>query len=442
MGHDIGHTPFGHQGERTLDEIMRGNDNLGGMIKHRIKNGGFKHNYNSLRVLDILEVKYGGENEEGLNLTWQVLEGIFKHTRHNNDKYDINRFISHPSRKDDLFLSKDYSVTLEGQVVAIADEIAQRQHDLDDGFRDPSLNIDFITFIKDILERIEYIESECPCRKYEKNMKCIIDLKGKLDHIKKGAESQPTNTRYQRYAKNKIIRDIINYFIWDVLITSQRNLKGAPGVNYSKSYKNIFYKKVIGYSGVGELLDEEIEKYIKDKIVNSYDVNRFDGKARYVIRQIFKAYYTNPRQMPKESLERISKVFLNLSKDCGYNIHQDLKEIDFSSSPAESIDNFLNLLKLSDDVDLIKIVGPKGTLDVEKLNLILSNNVEDGYPNFGEAVDKIRSDKIAGEYLGDTEKFIWYLGELNYVFLSVICDYIAGMTDNYAKKEYKELYLV
>ena len=150
LGHDIGHAPFGHQGERTLDEIMRGNDNLGGMIKHKIDNGGFKHNYNSLRILDILEVKYADEKEDGLNLTWQVLEGIFKHTRYYNDKYDINRFISHPSRKDDLFLSRDYSVTLEGQVVAIADEIAQRQHDLDDGFRDASLNIDFITVIKEI----------------------------------------------------------------------------------------------------------------------------------------------------------------------------------------------------------------------------------------------------------------------------------------------------
>ena len=74
LGHDIGHTPFGHAGEEVLDKIMRGEDDLGGKFKYNIDYGGFKHNFNSLKILDVIERKY--ENEKGLNLTWQVLEGI------------------------------------------------------------------------------------------------------------------------------------------------------------------------------------------------------------------------------------------------------------------------------------------------------------------------------------------------------------------------------
>ena len=83
LGHDIGHTLFGHAGEEVLDKIMRGNDDLGGKLKYKIYYGGFKHNFNSLKILDVIERKY--EDERGLNLTWQVLEGILKHTKLKKD---------------------------------------------------------------------------------------------------------------------------------------------------------------------------------------------------------------------------------------------------------------------------------------------------------------------------------------------------------------------
>lgn len=441
LGHDIGHAPFGHQGERTLNEIMIGTDNLGGMIRHKIDNGGFKHNYNSLRVLDVLECKYMGIS--GLNLSWQVLEGVFKHTKHKNDKYDINRFINDPSRTKDLFLDRDESVTLEGQVVAIADEIAQRQHDIDDGMRDLSLNLDIITITSEILELIEDIESEIISNKYKYikgNIELIRLLKVKLEDIKIGAEANINNSGYKCYAKNKIVRDIIEYFILDVLIESENNLDRTPKSSYPKSDNVVINRKIIKYSSIGKSLDEEIETYIKNKIVNSYDVNRFDGKARFIIRQIFKAYYTNPRQMPRENLDKITKRFRDLSNNQGYN-HQDFNEIDFSTSQVDSIDNFLKLLKL-EFVDLEKITCSKCLLDRDKLKLILKDNEENNDSTSGEKIKEVRSKKMAGKYLDDTDEFIWYLGELNYIFLSVICDYIAGMTDNYAKKEYKELYLV
>lgn len=140
LGHDIGHAPFGHQGERVLDEVMSGEDNLG-LIKYPLNLGGFNHNYNSIRILDVVQSKY--ENYEGLNLSWQVLEGILKHTK-TKSKWDIKRFVNNESLIGKLHLDSKFSVTLEGQIVEVADEIAQRQHDIDDGLRNKELDLSLI----------------------------------------------------------------------------------------------------------------------------------------------------------------------------------------------------------------------------------------------------------------------------------------------------------
>lgn len=148
LGHDIGHTPFGHAGEEVLDNIMRGKDDLGGKIDYLIDYGGFKHNFNSIKILEIVEKRKG---TNGLNLTWQTLDGILKHTKVIKDdkKWDLTRFVRDISNyehimKYDYFTieskpSNIYPLTLEGQVVAISDEIAQREHDLDDSLRDEDL---------------------------------------------------------------------------------------------------------------------------------------------------------------------------------------------------------------------------------------------------------------------------------------------------------------
>ena len=85
--------PFGHAGEVVLDKIMRGKDDLGGKLKYKLNYGGFKHNFHSLKILDVIESKY--EDEKGLNLTWQVLEGILKHTRikKKGKTWDLSRFV-------------------------------------------------------------------------------------------------------------------------------------------------------------------------------------------------------------------------------------------------------------------------------------------------------------------------------------------------------------
>ncbi len=164
-------------------------------------------------MLDEIEKKY--DNESGLNLTWQVLEGILKHTRikRNNELWcDIDRFLLNLSNskfniKFENLLNYEYSVTLEGQVVAIADEIAQRQHDLDDGMRDSGLGLNYDDIFKEVKKYIIEIlnshrdESEHHFVDLLKNLRDILDIRDKGTNV---------------YKRNTIIRDIIEYFICDV----------------------------------------------------------------------------------------------------------------------------------------------------------------------------------------------------------------------------------
>lgn len=160
LGHDLGHTPFGHAGERTLNEILK---------KERVE-GGFKHNFQGVKVVNYLEEKYG--DFEGVDLTYQVMEGILKHTKicdcdkhnkklctkeekrkgleceHNN--YKINKFLCN-GEVSKLQTEYSFATTLEGQIVAIADEIAQRAHDLDDGIASGIIDEDdFVEELKKI----------------------------------------------------------------------------------------------------------------------------------------------------------------------------------------------------------------------------------------------------------------------------------------------------
>src|SRR5512141_707659 len=116
LGHDLGHTPFGHSGERAMDELMR-------------EHGGFEHNRQTLRILEVLERRYAGF--PGLNLTWEVREGIIKH-------------------RPDLDATAPYEYapgeapTLEAQLVDFVDEIAYNNHDVDDGLSSRMFTIDAI----------------------------------------------------------------------------------------------------------------------------------------------------------------------------------------------------------------------------------------------------------------------------------------------------------
>lgn len=143
LGHDIGHTPFGHQGERILDSILQGKFNIIKNVESfsgDLSFGGFKHNYQSIRVATLLEEEY--TEICGMDLSYQTLEGMLKHTKLKRDNYSLDQFISSDDASDKLHFTQDFCSTLEGQVVAIADEIAQRGHDLDDAFSSGAMEFD------------------------------------------------------------------------------------------------------------------------------------------------------------------------------------------------------------------------------------------------------------------------------------------------------------
>ena len=441
LGHDIGHTPFGHEGERVLDQILSGKAEYK-ELKYKINYTGFKHNFNSLKVLDEIEKKY--DNESGLNLTWQVLEGILKHTRikRNNELWcDIDRFLLNLSNskfniKFENLLNYEYSVTLEGQVVAIADEIAQRQHDLDDGMRDSGLGLNYDDIFKEVKKYIcEILDSH-----RDESERHFVDLLKNLYDI---LDKRDKGTKV--YKRNTIIRDIIEYFICDVTLMSFKNIaEMAEDCQITEEDYKFFGRKLITYSQLGIELDKKLDQYIKNRIVNSNEVNKFDGKANYVIKRLFKAYYSNPRQMSKYALERLSTLISDNSeiysirfseiKDNDTGNPLEVKNINFSNNSPDEVNKLIDYLKMN--IDIKEILCPD-----EFFNSDLTEVVNNCIMLKVNKLDELQNISLAEVIqMNDHIKFVKCMLEDHYAFLSVICDYISGMTDNYAEEEYQKLY--
>lgn len=255
LGHDLGHTPFGHIGEVILHKILHGSENLDGELKSN-DFGGFKHNYQSVRVVDCLEKKY---RFDGLNLTQVVREGILKHTR-------LNRHVIHyPNWQDEAFqMDLPYSTTLEGQVVAICDEIAQRTHDLEDGLR-----ANFVT-VEDIrkLPIIQYTEQE----------------------FKKPFKRGDSDFEYIGH----LIKKLINLFVTDVIETTLKNLETF----YQRENRlYLFDKIIVTFSSKIDPLQKELDQFISKRIIHRNGIQWADDMAIYIIRGLFRAFLNRPQEM-------------------------------------------------------------------------------------------------------------------------------------------------
>ncbi|MDI3486084.1 MAG: dGTPase [Methanolobus sp.] len=441
LGHDIGHTPFGHQGERVLDEVMSGEDKLG-LIKYPLNFGGFKHNFNGLRVLDVVQSKF--EDYEGLNLSWQVLEGILKHTKIKRHKdceehencWDIKRFVSNQSLIERLYMKYEFSVTLEGQIVAIADEIAQRQHDIDDGLRNKELGFQLSKLYEEIDNIIDSIILKTS-QHADVNKEHLDDLIELLTRLKYNLLESKENTNLLK--TDYLVRNIIEYFILDVYANSRVNIFTNQKL-IQDGERNILQANVVDFSPLGKQLNKELEKVVKYRILNSYEVNKFDGKSRFIIRQLFKAFYTNPLQMPSYALDRLAK---ELKQNC--KIKTVVLTIENESISLDSIDfNKLSRSEVKILISSLKLENLNGYLEAPpKLKSILrtpenEHGINEEFYRVLKPINSLESDKIDT----DIEKLLKCLVENHYAYLSTICDYIAGMSDNYAKNEYKKLYLV
>lgn len=245
LAHDLGHSPFGHRGEHVLDRLMRGH-------------GGFEHNRQSLRVVEVLEQKYPGF--AGLNLTWEVREGLVKHfTAHD-----------HPSKRAG-FDAKNSS--LEAQVANLADEITYYSHDLDDG-----LDAGLLT------------ESEL-----ERN---VTVWKHAAQAIRRGYGSLPDESR--RYF---IIRTMIDSQVRDVVQTTE-SLIARAGVQSADEVR-LHARPLVQYSPARRKLNLELRKYLFRNLYLSRAVDEANTRAVRILAELFKFYLEHPREIGEQSRRRI-----------------------------------------------------------------------------------------------------------------------------------------
>lgn len=236
LAHDLGHSPFGHAGEAIIARLMK-------------EHGGFDHNKQSLRIVTELEQRY--PEYPGLNLTWEVREGMVKH----ESEYDISD-------------ASDYSPNLRGnletQIANVADELAYTAHDLDDGLRSGMLT-------PRMLEGISLWE--------------IL-----TDQIKwRGPEMEEV-------ARHKLIRELIGMEVTDLVATTDTRLKESSAKS-PLDIQNLSYN-VIGFSEEMSRRNREMKDFLYNKMYRHYRVVRMQVKAEQIVEEIFNAYRDEPSTLP------------------------------------------------------------------------------------------------------------------------------------------------
>jgi dGTPase len=247
LAHDLGHSPFGHKGETALDRLMK-------------KHGGFEHNRQSLRVVELIEQKY--PSFSGLNLTWEVREGLVKHFT----SYD------HPARRKG-FQAK--SPSLEAQVANLADEITYYSHDLDDGL---SAGL----FAEKNLERDVEVWAEA------------------ARAVRKEYGALPDECR--RYF---IIRCIIDREVKDVVYTTEDRI-AAAGVKSADDVR-LQSKPLVQYSPRRKKLNLELRDYLYDNLYFNPEVHEPNRRAVKLLEELF-AYYLQHHDAIGEISQRRAKT--------------------------------------------------------------------------------------------------------------------------------------
>ena len=242
LAHDLGHTPFGHTGQDALNACMK-------------PYGGFEHNLQSLRVVDVLEQRYGAF--DGLNLTFETREGILKHCSLKNARMlgDVGeRFI------------KRQRPGLEAQIANLADEIAYNNHDVDDGLRSGLLEMEQLSTVAIFRRHMRAALRDFPRiegrRLVHETVRRMIDTLV-TDLIRQSA----TN-----------IRDLTPTSVDDVR-------RAPPMICFSKRIQNE---------------QAELKLFLRTNLYRHYRVSRMSSKARRIITDLFQAFLAEPGLLPPE----------------------------------------------------------------------------------------------------------------------------------------------
>ncbi len=255
LAHDLGHTPFAHIGEEYLQKCMK-------------DYGGFDHNDQSLRVLTTLERKYPKWN--GLNLTWETLEGVVKH----NGPMTEKPHIAVAELQEQVDLELDSYASLEAQVAALSDDIAYNNHDVEDGLRAGLFT----------LEELEELSL----------------LRGVLDSVR---DAHPDLS--ERYLVQEMVRNMIGAMVEDVLQQTQVNLSEVK----PKSPQDVRQagRQLVTFSDSMRQDVDELRSFLYERMYRHYTIVRIWIKVERIVTELFEAFHKNHYLLPDNWQRRVEE---------------------------------------------------------------------------------------------------------------------------------------
>ena len=281
LAHDLGHTPFGHAGEDSLDECME-------------EYGGFDHNLQTLRIVMFLENKY--LRFSGLNLSIETLEGLLKHNGPVNDLDLVDNLIGIKKFKN--MIKFETYPSLEAQISAISDDIAYNNHDIQDGIKANLFKLEElveINFFRDIYKK----------------------YKNKI------------NKKNYKIATYQIIRDSIDLMIKDLINNTKKNLS----YNKIKSLKDINKTSflIVDFSDKIKRSENEIRFFLRSKMYNNKNVLAKNNKGKSIIKKLFNKIKQNPKkfiskdQLSKDKYRAISDFISGMTDRYAINLYSNIK---------------------------------------------------------------------------------------------------------------------
>jgi dGTPase len=245
LAHDLGHPPFGHAGEWAMNEMMQ-------------PYGGFEHNQQSLRIVEVLEDRY--PEFPGLNLTWETRDGLQKHQP---------RVL--PAAADGL--AATVAPSLEAQVTDYADEIAYNNHDIDDGLTSQLIELDSLSEVPLWAERFRQVQRRSP--------------------------QAPRKILWRQ-----TVRSIINSLVTDLCDETLKRLAGAQIASIEDVRSAT--QPLVGFSQAMERKNAELKLFLLEHLYRHYRLIRMAEKARRITHDLIKVYTDSPKQMPPSFSVRIA----------------------------------------------------------------------------------------------------------------------------------------
>ncbi len=259
LAHDLGHTPFGHAGERELDQLMR-------------PYGGFDHNAQSLRILTKLERRYA--QFDGLNLSWETLEGLVKHNGPlvNSQGDPVGHYREHGLPEAILEYATDHELELasyasaEAQVAAISDDIAYNAHDIDDGLRAELFGL---IDLGDVPLAGEALAE-------------VLKLYPHLEHDR---------------IVHETVRRVVAQMVGDVIAETNRRAKVLKPT--SAAEVRALGQEISGFGAQMREKNRMLQGFLNERMYRNERVEHIMERARRVVRDLFEAYMNDPKMLPE-----------------------------------------------------------------------------------------------------------------------------------------------